>query len=678
MTIAGGRVRVARPGADQPWSLATLVAPAPPARGRGAPAPADPAPPAGPEKPWAASLRIFDSTGFSVRVEDRGPRTPATLTLDRLAFHLEGFTTERGRPARLTLRGRFNEKATINLAGSFGLEPLTAAVKIGLKGLPLVPLQPYYEDLAGVLITGGAVSVDGTATVTMGPNGPVVTYRGDLGLEGFGANDKAGTEELLRLGGVKVTGVEVGSEPLKVRVGEVALQGLVARIVVQPDGSLNLAAISSAGPPPGAAKAGDSGAVTAPPASAKAPGAAAASAAPPPVRIGRVTLASSSVSFTDRSISPAFGLSLDHLSGQVSGIALDDPQRAEIRLEGRIGGDSPVMIVGQVCPAPATRYIDLSIKFQSVDLSAMTPYSGRFLGYAVQKGALSLDLHYLIDQQKLKASNGVRIDQLTFGQAISSPTATKLPVRLAVSLLKDRHGVIALDVPVAGSLGDPKFKVWGVILTVLKNLLIKAATSPFALLGSLFGKGEELSFLEFEPGRAAIAAAGRRKLQVMQKALYERPGLRLEIEGHVDPDQDLAALRRLALERKVKAQKLKETVGAGATDATLEQMTVPPAEYPRWLKRAYDAEPIPGKPKTFIGTSREVPASEMERLIVASLRITNDDLRLLARRRAEVVRDALVKSRQVELSRLFIIEPKSLKSPRPEKAADSRVDFRLQ
>ncbi len=97
------------------------------------------------------------------------------------------------------------------------------------------------------------------------------------------------------------------------------------------------------------------------------------------------------------------------------------------------------------------------------------------------------------------------LDQFTFGDRVNSPDATKLPVRLAVALLKDRNGVINLDLPVTGSLDDPKFSIGKIILKILVNLLEKAATSPFALLGAVFGHGEELSNLEFDYGSSTIS-----------------------------------------------------------------------------------------------------------------------------------------------------------------------------
>ena len=81
-------------------------------------------------------------------------------------------------------------------------------------------------------------------------------------------------------------------------------------------------------------------------------------------------------------------------------------------------------------------------------------------------------------------------------------------MKLAVSLLKDKNGVIDLDLPMNGSIDDPKFRIGPIIWKVFVNLIVKAATAPFALLGHLFGGGEHVNIIEFAPGSAVAREAG--------------------------------------------------------------------------------------------------------------------------------------------------------------------------
>jgi hypothetical protein len=146
---------------------------------------------------------------------------------------------------------------------------------------------------------------------------------------------------------------------------------------------------------------------------------------------------------------------------------------------------------------------------------------------------------------------------------VDSPDATTLPVNLAISLLKNNRGEIDLNLPISGSLDDPQFSIGGLIIKVIVNLFVKAVTSPFALLGSMFGSGEELSNVEFAVGRASLDAAGTKKLESLAKALVERNSLKLEIVGRADPEIDKEGVKRAGIERAMKAEKLKDLKKAG-------------------------------------------------------------------------------------------------------------------
>jgi hypothetical protein len=286
-------------------------------------------------------------------------------------------------------------------------------------------------------------------------------------------------------------------------------------------------------------------------------------------------------------------------------------------------------------------------------------------------------VQYVIEGNKLTAQNKFFFDQLTFGEKVDSPEAIKLPVTTAVSLLKDRNGQINLDVPLSGSLDDPQFRVWPIIWQVIVNLITKAVTAPFALLGSLFGGGEELGHVEFDPGSADITAAAEKKLNVLVKALDERPVLKMDIEGYVDPEKDREGLKRAALDQKMKAQKLNEMIRKGEPAVPVEDVEIAPAEYEKYLTLVYKAEKFP-KPRNFIGMAKTLPASEMEKLFLTHTQVSDSDLRLLASERAENVKDFILESEKVTSDRIFVVEPNSLAPAKKGKALESRVEFKLK
>ena len=283
----------------------------------------------------------------------------------------------------------------------------------------------------------------------------------------------------------------------------------------------------------------------------------------------------------------------------------------------------------------------------------------------------------MISKGKLDSQNSIFIDQFNFGDRVESAQATKLPVRLAVALLKDRKGEIKLDIPVTGSLNDPKFSVWKIIVKIITNLIAKAATSPFALLGAAFGGGEELSYVEFDYGKAVITDAAMKKLATVSKALQDRPSLKIDIEGHVDMEKDKEGLKQLLFNRKIKVQKLNEMTKKGEPAVPVDEVKIEPTEYERYLRMAYKAEKFP-KPKNFLGMTKDIPVPEMEKLMLTHTEVTDGDLRALASQRAVKVEEAIVKSGQVEPERVFIVEPKSLAPEQKGKIRESRVDFKLK
>jgi len=226
-----------------------------------------------------------------------------------------------------------------------------------------------------------------------------------------------------------------------------------------------------------------------------------------------------------------------------------------------------------------------------------------------------------------------------------------------VALLKDRRGVIDIELPISGSLDDPKFKVWPAILKVLGNLMIKAATAPFSLIASAFGGGDELSRIDFVAGDAALNADAQRKLRSLGKALQERPGLSLELEGAADPKQDRDGLRRFLFERKLKARKLAELVEQGAAVSSVDLVHIDAADRPRVLETAYKAEKF-AKPKNVLGLEKSLPPSDMERLMLDNTRVEDDDLRALALRRATALQAGLAKSAPAASGRLFLVAPR--------------------
>ncbi|MGH8324664.1 MAG: DUF748 domain-containing protein, partial [Steroidobacteraceae bacterium] len=274
-----------------------------------------------------------------------------------------------------------------------------------------------------------------------------------------------------------------------------------------------------------------------------------------PISIGTVRLVDASVNYADFWIQPNFAVGIQTLNGSIDGLSSDPKSRAKVKLVGKVDRYAPVTIDGEMNLLAAAVYSDIKMSVKGLELTTMTPYSGRFAGYKIDKGKLSVDLSYKIDQRKLSAEQHLVIDQLQLGDPVNSPDAVHLPLKLAIALLKDRNGVIDLPLPISGSLDDPQFKVGPIIWHALVNLLAKAATAPFAMLGHLFGGGgAELKFIDFPAGSAQLDDSSKQKLTTLAKALQEHTQLELDVPIVFSQDLDRPVLAKQQLDRKLIAR----------------------------------------------------------------------------------------------------------------------------
>jgi len=225
---------------------------------------------------------------------------------------------------------------------------------------------------------------------------------------------------------------------------------------------------------------------------------------------------------------------------------------------------------------------------------------------------------------------------------------------------------------------------------VIVNLIAKAATAPFALLGAVFGHGEELSTVPFAPGSAMLDADAQKRLDTLGKALADRPALKLDIGGRADSDTDREALRRATVESAMKHEKMKSLAAAGTAPASVDLVTIGADERARWLTAAYRESSIKERPRNVIGMLKELPPAEMEAMLLADAKIDDDALRLLANARAQAVKDDLT-AKGIAGERLFLTVPrlssetsKARSAGAPPPAADaaqatpSRVDLALR
>lgn len=591
-------------------------------------------------KAWSVVLGRLAMRRWAASLVDAAAGRDGELHLSQLELAAEGFDTAGKGRGKVSLRTRVGKAGALALAGQLGLEPVGGQLRVDANRVGVLPAQPWFTDAINLIVTSGELSAKGDLGFELPERGPVrASWRGEATLGDFTAVTKEANEDLLRWKRLRAGGVDFVLEPLKVDVAEIALSGFYSRLVISPEGRLNLQDVLATGDPSAAAPA------VAEPASAS---------GPPPVRIGKIALDDGSVYFTDHFIRPNYSASLTELGGTVGTLT---PQTAgEVALRGKVAGTGSLEIAGSFNPLAPSLFLDLGASASEIDLPPTSPYSVKYLGYGIEKGKLSAKVHYTLRERRLEAQNKVVLDQLTFGEKVDSPTATKLPVLFAISLLKDRNGVIDVEMPIGGSLDDPEFSVGGLVLRMIFNLIGKVVTAPFTLLAGLGGSSADLSQVAFAAGSAQLDAAASRQLEVLAKALAERPALRLDLAGRADPVADREALLRTALLRLVKAEKAREAGRTGEAAAAIDTLQLTPEEYPRYLRLAYRRASF-DKPRNAIGMIKDQPPEQMERMLLAHLAIDEAALRALAEARAQAVRDWLA-GHGVAGERIFVVAPK--------------------
>ena len=652
---------------------------------------------------WKLTLADTRVNGGDLSVEDFTQRPVARLRAT--AIDIGAGAIEPGSAAHvpLTFKAAVG-KGRLAADGWISLAPVAAQLKLDIGRLDAAQFQPWIAPYLNAVLVSALASTRGDLDLALPANAaPRVNYRGSLRIEDMRLAGTAGAADLLRWQALDIDRLGVtGGDPPALDIGRIVIGGFFARAEISPQGRLNLADLrkrpaDSAGDNSGAAAAAARGGKTTAGATTTAPlPAAAAPPAPAPrIRIETIVLGNGNVDFTDHFVQPNYHANLTDLGGAIGRLAFDAPEPAEVRIEGRIDGDAPVTIGGRANPLAPKLMLDITASARGVDLPGFTPYSTKYAGYPIVKGKLSVDLGYKVADDRLTATNHLFLDQLTFGERVDSPTATDLPVLLAVALLKNSRGEIDLDLPVSGSLDDPQFSIGGVIGRALVNLVTRAVTAPFRLLSSMFGGGEELGQVEFAPGAATLADDQRARLSKLAGALADRPQLRLDVTGRADPARDIDGLRRVRLEEKLLAASGRASAAsapsalnapkagnAATAPNALDVSDAPPAplapaERAALLGRLYGDAKLPDKPRNVLGFARDLPPADMEARLLAAEPVTPDDLRELAVARARNVVQRLVAEDRIARDRLFLTEPKTLADDL-KGAPGMRVEFGLK
>ena len=652
--------------------------------------------------PWHVHVRsallddgLVQFSDASLHPEQHLP--PLRAELRQLQLHVDDFAWFGDHPvpaARVTLDARVGRPpkpgkpanpargGELHWKGTLGASPLQARGDLRVARFPVTLVTPWVADKLPVALLRAEAGYTGHVDLQAASAGLAVAASGDALLgdvhlttlsaarPAAAASSAAAAggppDELIGWESLSLKGVKFAMTPAtrpRLDIGQVELDDLFARVLVTEQGRLNLQDI------------GGNDAAAAPPDAASAPAAVAAASAPAPaasaplpidIAIGGIKLVDARVDYADHFVKPNYSAALTELNGSLGAFSTLARDMAPLQLHGRAEGTAILDITGQVNPLARPLALDIQAKATDLELAPLTPYAGKYAGYAIERGKLSMDVAYRIDADgHLEARNQVILNQLTFGSPIASPETTKLPVRLAVALLKDRNGVIDINLPISGSLNDPQFSVGGIVVKLIGNLLLKAVTSPFALIAGAAGSGggPDLSAVEFRPGTTVMTDASAAGLDKVAKALADRPALQMTITGSADPQAEHDAWQHEQVEAQLRTMARDDALHAGAPGAAAASApaSLPPDTRSALLRKLYAQTRMPGKPRNALGLAKDLPDAEMEALLGRNMTVSDEAMRQEALARAIAVRDALV-AKGISSDRLFLAAP-SLHAP---------------
>lgn len=650
--------------------------------GAAAPAAAEPA--TATAAPMEVRLARLHLDAIEVGIVDQSPPKPVRLDL------AEGFVTlrdlsldlDRAVPleAGFALRqgGRFTASGTVVPGRSSG------ALDLSLAGLSLKPFAPYINQFARLNLNSGAASTRGKLAFEQAKPAMKLRFGGGFAVDDLAITEEETGEAFLGWKKLSSNSLDLRLGPNRVRVNELVALNPFGKFIIFEDKSTNLQRILRK------------------PASDKPAAQAAAPAEPKPaaqadafpLAVERVRIVGGNAEFADLSLTPQFGTRVHDLGGVITGLSTDPATTAQVEVDGKVDEFGSARVRGSIQPFRATEFTDLTLTFRNLEMTNLTPYSGKFAGRKIDSGKLSVDLQYKIKDRQLAGDNKFIVNKLRLGERVESPDAMKLPLDLAIALLEDSNGVIDLDLPVSGSLDDPQFSYGRIVWKALVNVLTKLVTAPFRALGRLLGLSDEkLEAIAFDPGSSALLPPEQEKLKNVAEALAKRPALSLSVAPRYDPQTDRRALQERAMRTEAAAVagvKLAPGEAPGPVDVNhykiqtwLEDRYAEVAgrEDYRKLRSEYkgeDAGVLESRLVERLGrqfkTRDSGPASafhaELLERLTRQTKVDDAALVELAQARAGVVRDALVKQ-GLDSGRVNVAEPA------PQPARDGLVDSRM-
>jgi hypothetical protein len=257
------------------------------------------------------------------------------------------------------------------------------------------------------------------------------------------------------------------------------------------------------------------------------------------INVGPVNISNAVFNFEDKNLPLPFKTTVTKLNGKISEFKNTKSSTTNLELKGVVDDYGVAKITGILQPTNIKLLTDINLIFSNIAIKNFTPYSGKFVGREIKTGKLDLDLKYNIEKSNLEAKNNIVITKLELGEKVESPEAVSLPLDIAISLLKDSKGVIDINLPVSGNVDDPQFAIGSIVWKAFVNLITKAVTAPFSLLGAMFNFSEdEIKSVKFAIKEDEITPIQKETLDKIALILKAKKDIAIKISPSFNKEKE--------------------------------------------------------------------------------------------------------------------------------------------
>jgi hypothetical protein len=613
----------------------------------------------------AMEIRHLDVVGGTIRFTNHlatatdPPGMTATIAVQEFALSLDDAALHKTAEFPVHLTGQFNAGGDFSFDGETRVSPaFEINGDLRVEALALSPAEPYLQQLAQLAIKGGKLSLDGRLSLI--GDEPLV-YRGSASVDGLSLSplNSGDIEPVVGWRAMEIEQLELSLAQGSIEASSVSVVGGSGRVIIHEDRTTNfnrLLVASTKGDDP--APEGDDS----------------EDAVPLHVSIAGIVLGDSRLQFTDLSLPLPFSTRIRKLNGKVSTLASDTQIPADVKLEGQVGEYGLARIEGTIHAWQPTQGTNVTLTFRNLVVPNYSPYTVAFVGRQIAEGRMDLDLGYRLAGGKLEGKNSIVLHDLQLGEKVESPGTMDPPLSLAVALLKDSEGVIQMDIPVTGDLGDPHFELGGAVRSAIGDAIGNAigniVSAPFRFLAGLLGADEEdLQHIAYPAGRSDLTPPQRQRVGLLRKALLKRPELVLELAGPFDPVVDGPALKCQRAEwlrergRDVSSPDLTAELTQDAMEAMFSSAY--PETSLNTVRERFKRQPDKS-PEAHAEFDAVAYRAHLAEAVIAAQPVTGTDLVALGQARATSVRDRLLADTSDGPEEGTAVEPERVRLTKPK------------